>query len=773
MNLTTRICRLVLCLCLPVAFVSRSLSAAPAAPTYQQHRIGAAVVSLPDHWKRLGAAVPVWIHVHGAPRVVEDAFASVGAPGVLVNITLPGLSKVYADHFTDPAVFPKLLGDVEALLQREAGGATARVGRVTISSFSAGFGGVRQLLNQPAAFERIGALLMADSIYCGYAGPVAEKRVDPDLMAGFLRYARLAADNQKRMLVSHSRQVPEGYASTTETADYLIRELQGTRSAEAQEWPGGFRLLSSFNRGQLDVFGFDGESPDAHMLHLRSIGALMQKVVPPGPAVAAGSVEELRAMLDAHVSQPRFVAAAWGVKVESLDTGRVLYEHHAQRLLSPASNSKLYTAALALDRLGGEYRIVTPLLASAAVAADGTLNGNLIVSGRGDPSWKSGAKRANFAGIFEPVVAALTKAGVRRITGEVVADATYFRGPPNGAGWAADDLNDYYGAEVSAISLDENYAELRISPATAGEPCRLQMVQPHRGLVIENRTQTLAAGGARRLETQRVFGENTLYVFGSMPAGAAPYVADVTVPRPANWFAAALREALIRGGIAVDGGSRGIRWPETPVASDAAVRLGEIASPPLRELVAAFMKPSQNLETDLIFNHVGESTRGSDTPARRTSEQLGVAVLRDFLRTHGLPADDVRFEEGSGLSRNNLTTANATSALLRFMATHRESAAFVASLPVAGVDGTLRRRMKGTAAEGNVRAKTGTLRWANALSGYVTTAAGERLAFSVMLNRSVTPTGMSARDDVDSIAVMLARLTARSDAAGAQATGRN
>jgi D-alanyl-D-alanine carboxypeptidase/D-alanyl-D-alanine-endopeptidase (penicillin-binding protein 4) len=127
-----------------------------------------------------------------------------------------------------------------------------------------------------------------------------------------------------------------------------------------------------------------------------------------------------------------------------------------------------------------------------------------------------------------------------------------------------------------------------------------------------------------------------------------------------------------------------------------------------------------------------------------------------------LPVDEVRFEEGSGLSRNNLATANATTALLKTMATHPEAKAFADSLPVAGVDGSLRRRMKGTAAEGNVRAKTGSLRYANSLSGYVTTAAGERLAFAVMINRGIQPAGRTAREDLDDVAVMLAGLGGRS-----------
>jgi D-alanyl-D-alanine carboxypeptidase/D-alanyl-D-alanine-endopeptidase (penicillin-binding protein 4) len=352
---------------------------------------------------------------------------------------------------------------------------------------------------------------------------------------------------------------------------------------------------------------------------------------------------------------------------------------------------------------------------------------------------------------------------VKRIAGDVIGDATYFRGPPNGGGWTADDLNDYYGAEISALTLEDNYAELRIAPAAeVGAPCTLAWLQPHTGLTLANHTRTTAAGGTRRLSVQRLVGENVVHVFGEMPLGAAAYTEDVTVPHPAAWFAAALKAALTRAGIAVDGTSRGVRWPEGAPAPAGAVKLGEVTSAPLRELVRGFMKPSQNLETDLIFAHVGELGRTAEMPAWHTSEQLGLVALRAFLRGHQLPAEEVRFDEGSGLSRNNLVSANATVALLKFMAAHREAEAFRDALPLAGVDGTLRRRMKTTAAENNVRAKTGTLRWANALSGYVTTAAGEKLAFSVMLNRAVVPAGRNARDDVDAIAITLAQFAGRS-----------
>ncbi len=462
-----------------------------------------------------------------------------------------------------------------------------------------------------------------------------------------------------------------------------------------------------------------------------------------------------QAQLAAVIAQPKFAGAMWGAKVVSLDSGRTLFEHQPDLRLSPASNSKLYATALALDRFGGDYRIVTPLLATAPVDAAGTIKGDVIVSGRGDPSWNPRYEKKDFWTAFEPFIAALKQAGVKRVTGDLVADATWLREPPQGAGWAAGDLQDYYGAEISAISLEENYVDLHIAPAKAvGQPCVAEFKQPLSGLVFDNRTVTTAAGGKRHILVQRLPGENRVLLQGELPLDGKVEETEATLERPAEWFATALREALKRAGIVVEGRAVGVRWPEAPRTG--AVKLGEIKSAPLRDIVAAIMKPSQNLKTDLVFGHLGELDRQADTPVWRQSDELAVAALDKFLRSAGIAPGGTIFEEGSGLSRNNLTTAADTARLLQFMAGHREREAFGASLPVAGVDGSLRKRMKGTAAEGKVHAKTGTLRYASSLSGYVTAAMGEKLAFSLMLNRHPVPADAKAGDPLDELAVLIA-----------------
>lgn len=508
---------------------------------------------------------------------------------------------------------------------------------------------------------------------------------------------------------------------------------------------------------------------------------------------AATTVAELQKQLSDHLAQPKFAGAMWGVKVVSLDSGEIIFEHNAQKLFSPASNSKLYTMALALDRLGPDYRIKTSLYAKTRPSRGGTLKGDLIVYGRGDPTINARLHETNIYKALEPFVGALANAGVKRIDGDLVADESFFRGPPYGSGWVWDDMEYYYGAEISALTINDNTfqltvkpgrsvgapCELAVSPALPETPITLRMVgekgaehnlrssrrapragsgQPY--LFLENRTRTIAAGARRHINLYRPIEQNVIYVSGEIPADDAGYVEDVTVHNPAGIFIAFLREALARRGITVSGNLRTVNWldrEKAPVNWEELTELGAVESLPMRDILREVQKPSQNLYTDLVLAHVGERARKSDTPASRTSEELGIDELNRFAREVGINSGDLQFEEGSGLSRNNLTTPNATITLLQFMSRHKFADVYLEALPIAGVDGTLRNRMKGTPAAGNVRAKTGTLRWANSLSGHVKTASGERLLFSIMLNRyHNTDANRTARAEVDAIAVMLA-----------------
>jgi D-alanyl-D-alanine carboxypeptidase/D-alanyl-D-alanine-endopeptidase (penicillin-binding protein 4) len=486
---------------------------------------------------------------------------------------------------------------------------------------------------------------------------------------------------------------------------------------------------------------------------------LAQELKPPA------TLAELRQRLAAHVGQPKYEAALWGVKIVSLDTGVTIFEQNPQKLFSPASNSKLYTVALAFDRLGADYRIKTSLYAKARPNHAGTLKGDLIVYGRGDPTFNANLSGGDICPAFEPLVRALTKAGVRRVAGDLVGDDSYFHGPPFGSGWGWSDLEHYYGAEVSALTINDNALQTVVKPgAHIGAPCRLALLPVTTWLTFSNRTETVGKGVTPKIQFYHPLFQNVIYVTGQLPVDDAGITNEVTLHNPAGLFASFFKEALAQRGIKISGKVRSANWLDRqvqPLDRDSLVELGSVQSPPLGDIARVVLKPSQNLYTDLLLAHVGETCRRAESPADETSEALGIRELNTFLAEAGLKQGEVIFEEGSGLSRDNLTTPNATVTLLQFMSRHQCAQAYLEALPIAGVDGTLKGRMKGTPAAGNLRAKTGTLRWANCMSGHVTTAAGEHLIFSLMVNRYSE--ARPARGDLDTIGVLLASFTGRTN----------
>jgi D-alanyl-D-alanine carboxypeptidase/D-alanyl-D-alanine-endopeptidase (penicillin-binding protein 4) len=513
------------------------------------------------------------------------------------------------------------------------------------------------------------------------------------------------------------------------------------------------------------------------------------------------TLESLRARLAAHLSTPRYTSAAWGVKVLSLDTGVTLFEHNGDKYFSPASNTKLYTAALALDRLGTDFRVKTSLYATARPDADGRIKGDLIVYGRGDPSIAATWNEGDYFRGIEPLVSSLVAAGVKQIDGDLVGDESYFIGPPFGSGWEWDDLQWYYGAEVSALSINDNSIDLFVNPADrAGIACKITTgpVTPH--VTIMNRTQTVAKGMPSRISVYRPVGTNIIYVSGTLAVGDKGYTGYVAVSNPAALFVSLFKEAITRRGIVIKGRTRTVdaKYREIiPLDFKKVVEIGSIESPSLKEIVRKMMKPSQNLYAQMLLLQVGASlmrqserpVEGSNSlaaeknlksetsnlkpqisgphqteePDYETTEEAGIDALNSFLASVGVRKGDVMIEEGSGLSRRNIITPTATVELLKFMSRHRLGDIYLDALPIAGVDGTLEKRMRETPAAGNVRAKTGSLRYVHTLSGYVTTAAGERLAFSIMVNNAYsTDRTVSPRQDIDALVLMLATFSGRS-----------
>jgi D-alanyl-D-alanine carboxypeptidase/D-alanyl-D-alanine-endopeptidase (penicillin-binding protein 4) len=459
----------------------------------------------------------------------------------------------------------------------------------------------------------------------------------------------------------------------------------------------------------------------------------------------------------------------------------VLFEENAHKLLRPASNMKLYTVTTALDRLSPDFRFTTSVYAAASPDATGIVQGDLTVYGRGDPSIGARFNNGDYFKGINDLAAKIAAAGVKRVAGDLVGDETYFTGPQYGSGWEWEDLQWYYGAEVSALTINDNALDLFVRPGPlVGAPALVTTGPPDPLLTILNRVTTGLKGAKRELTVQRGLGENTLEVSGSIPLADQGYTGGVGISHPALLFVYLLRSALAQHGVTVTGRSRtagavnqalftadatftsaGTRASNPPGLSSL-IEIASMQSPPLSKVAQQTLKPSQNLYTELILRTLGKAVAPPPAPSNQlpTSESAGLEVVKAFLKEAGLNPEALVLSDGSGLSRNDMVTAEATVQLLTYMSKHKYASALREALPIAGVDGTLRNRFKGTAAENNLRAKTGSLSSAASLSGYVTTAAGGRLVFSIMVNNypsDVEPRAVC----IDPIGVLLASFAGR------------
>ncbi len=476
------------------------------------------------------------------------------------------------------------------------------------------------------------------------------------------------------------------------------------------------------------------------------------------------TLTELQSRISDVLRKPELAPAMIGVKVVSLETGRVLFEENAHKLLRPASNMKLYTVAAALDRLSPEYRFVTSVYAPAKPDAAGVVRGNLTIYGRGDPSIAARFNSGNYFKGIDELAARIVAAGVKRVEGDLVGDETYFTGPQYGAGWEWEDLTWWYGAEVSALTVNDNALDLSIKPgAQIGAPAVITTGPPDPLLTITNRVVTAARGTKRNISIYRGLGGDELEVSGSIALDDRGYSGGIGISRPALLFAYLLRSSLAQRGVNITGKTRTIAQPISVNSANTAppvssmTEVASMQSPPLSLIAAQTMKPSQNLYTELILRTLGKVAPIPLTAANanRTSEEAGLEVVKAFLREAGVGPTTLVLSDGSGLSRNDMITSEATVQLLAYMHRHRYAAAWREAFPLAGVDGTLRNRMKGTPAENNLRAKTGSLSSASSLSGYVRDAAGDDLAFSIMVN-NFPPDAEVRSGCIDPIAVLLA-----------------
>jgi len=486
--------------------------------------------------------------------------------------------------------------------------------------------------------------------------------------------------------------------------------------------------------------------------------------------------------VDAALADSRASKAFWGILIADRDTGETLYELNADKFFTPASNAKIFTSALALSTLPHDFRFHTTLETIGQLDADGRLVGDLILVGHGDPDFSN--RKFPYAGKIEregaadaPLVEMVNQAvakGLREVEGDIVADDSYFAYDPYPAGWSVGDLFFTFGAPISALAFNDNSFSIEVSPGAREGQAAGAIVEPAAasgGFV--HQISTGPSSGKPDFSVVRQPGQNFILLRGSIPAGHAPVKLDFAMTDPEEIAADTLKQILEARGVKVTGGVC-VKHAEPPlpfdsasvgaggvlgpfpelVASNSAVRtsnalvLADHVSPPLLESVGVTNKVSQNLHAELFLRTVAREKTGIG------STDAGLWVEQNFLKAVGIEEGEVVLSDGSGLSRDDLVTPRAVIQLLRYISQQPWGADYIATFPIAGVDGTLENRMKDTAASGRVLAKTGSLEHVRAISGYATTVHGEHLVFTIFGNNN-SQHGHDATAAIDVIVVAM------------------
>jgi serine-type D-Ala-D-Ala carboxypeptidase/endopeptidase (penicillin-binding protein 4) len=425
----------------------------------------------------------------------------------------------------------------------------------------------------------------------------------------------------------------------------------------------------------------------------------------------------------------------WGLLVVDAATGETLYEKNADKYFVPASNMKLLTTALALDKLGADYRFRTTIETNGKLMEDGTLRGNLLLVGRGDPNLSNRKfpfdSKEEFDGPPERVLAEMADAvvarGVKEITGDVVGDDSYFPRERYPDGWEIDDMVWEYGAAISAIVVNDNTVTLTLTPGDkAGEVVPWGVEPPTSEFVVKSEVTTVGAKEKSDLRLTREPGSGVVIVTGTLPAKSAPHKLVLAIQEPAQHAAELLARLFAQRGVKFDGNVRAQHEPDpaegtrTVLAEHVSIRLGDS--------VKLVNKISQNLHTEVLLRtsarQNGRWTDSEDLPK----------LAKEFYGKVGIGPDDVVQTDGSGLSRHDMVTPRAFVTLLAYAEKQPWFADFYGSLPVAGMDGTLNERMKMEGIAGRIHAKTGSVSHVRTLSGFAETAGGRKLIFSFLSN---------------------------------------
>ena len=481
---------------------------------------------------------------------------------------------------------------------------------------------------------------------------------------------------------------------------------------------------------------------------------------------------DIRAMLD----DPDTARGFWGIYAVSLKSNKVLFALNEDKLFTPASNAKLFTTAAVLGLIGPDYRFKTTVEAMGSLDKYGRLNSDLVLIGRGDPNLSGRTlpynihteRKAPPIQVLQQLADQLVQHGLKYVDGDIVADDSYFVWERYDEGWSQDDLAREWGAPVSALTINDNVIFVNVMPADRpGERAFLNITPFPEYYRVDNRVITTPSGSEpRTVSINREPGSNLLTFWGNIPQDDPGFGEALAIDDPADFTARLFRQLLEERGVTIYGKAR-TRHTElastrtfsvtsmasgggdtTRPANPQPMVLASYQSQPITQDLRVINKVSQNLHAELMLRLLGKEKGTSG------SIEGGLEVLRGFLVNAGIKPDQFAFFDGSGLSREDLVTPQAIVAMLRYCSRQPWGQVYQDTLPVAGVDGSLADRFRGTPAAGLVRAKTGSLTHVYTLAGYATTKSGDHIAFSVMTNNNTMVT-KKALDTIDRIVVRL------------------
>ncbi len=431
--------------------------------------------------------------------------------------------------------------------------------------------------------------------------------------------------------------------------------------------------------------------------------------------------------IDNIFNDSSFQHAHWGALIKSLKTGEVWYSRNAEKMFMPASNQKIVTTSSAILTLGPDFQFTTELTHNGVIT-DSSITGDLIITGDGDPTIYT-RFFDDPRDVFRGWADSLISMGIVEIDGNIVGDDNNFDDNHLGNGWSFDYLDAWYAAPVGALQFNENYIDLYILPGNnPGDDAIITPNVQTDFVSIINEVITTDTGRTR-IRYNRPHGINEITVSGSINTNRDTVEISPAIFNPTLFYVTVLEEVLREKGINVKGSAKDIDDLDSLNYSDSLkIHLITHKSPSLGDIVKVLMKKSQNLYAETMVRVMGYLNHGLG------SFSNGREDVYARLEEMGIDKNDISYADGSGLTRYDFVSPEELALIMEYMYRTDYKDLWQDILPHAGIDGTLKNRMKHTAAEGNVKAKTGTISNVRGLSGYVTTLDGEELVFSFLVN---------------------------------------